>query len=186
MLNSSSEYNPENLLGYIVTPKGKEVNKAKVQVVLDMSPPRNIKEIQKLNRRITALSRFIARSTEKSLPFFKVLRKSSKFEWTNECQKVFKELKIHLTSLPLLTKPLKVETLYLYFFVGTESLSSMLLREEGSDQRPIYYTSKMLQGPEARYSDIEKAALAIMVTARKLRPYFLIHKVMVRTNEPLK
>lgn len=46
----------------MVTPKGIEVNQAKVQAVLYMSPPRNIKEIQKLNGRTTALSRFIAKS----------------------------------------------------------------------------------------------------------------------------
>lgn len=44
----------------------------------------------------------------------------------------------------------------------------------------------MIQGLEARYSDTEKATLAVMVTARKLRHYFLSHKVVVRTNIPLK
>lgn len=87
-----------------------------------------------------------------SLPFFKILRKSAKFKWTPECHKVFEDLKKHLVSLPLLTKPLKGETLYLYFSIGEESLSSVLLREEGSAQKPIYYTSKMIHGPEARYS----------------------------------
>lgn len=72
-------------LGYMVTPKGIEVNKAKVKAVLEMEQPRNLKEIQKLNGRITALSRFISRSVERSLPFFKILRKWSKFEWTEEC-----------------------------------------------------------------------------------------------------
>ncbi|KAL6518075.1 hypothetical protein OROMI_033776 [Orobanche minor] len=58
-----------------------------------MDPPKHIKEIQKLNGRITALSRFIARSAEKSLPFFKILRRKARFEWTQECQKAFEELK---------------------------------------------------------------------------------------------
>ncbi|RDX82402.1 Retrovirus-related Pol polyprotein from transposon opus, partial [Mucuna pruriens] len=43
--------------------------------------------------------------------------------------------------------------------------------EEG-DQRPIYYISKALQGAEQRYQKIEKAALAIITTTRKLRPHF--------------
>lgn len=53
-------------------------------------------------------------------------------------------------------------------------------------QKPIYYTSRMMQGPEARYSDMEKADLAVMVIARKLRSYFFPHKVIVRTNTSLK
>lgn len=170
----------------MVNPKGIEGNQANVQVILYMTPPRNFREIQKLNGRITALSRIIAKSAKRSLPFFKILRKGSKFEWTPECQKAFEDLKKHLASLPLLTKLLQGETLYLYFSIGDELLSSVLLRGEESAQKPIYYTNRIIQGPEAWYSDIEKAALAIMVTARKLKPYFLSHKVIVRTNESLK
>ncbi|KAL0428187.1 UNVERIFIED_CONTAM: hypothetical protein Slati_2993500 [Sesamum latifolium] len=44
----------------------------------------------------------------------------------------------------------------------------------------------MLQGAEKRYSQIEKLALALVITARKLRPYFQSHKVIVLTNQPLK
>lgn len=85
-----------------------------------------------------------------------------------------------------MNKMMPRETLYLYFAVGEEFISSVLIREEGSNQKPIYYTSKMIQGPEARYVDVDKAALAVIVMAQKLRPYFLAHKVVVRTNVPLK
>lgn len=77
----------------MVIPRGIEVNQAKVQAVLDMTPPRTIKEIQRLNGRITAFGRFITRPMDRSLPFFKILRKRAKFEWTDECQKAFDDLK---------------------------------------------------------------------------------------------
>ncbi|KAL0405870.1 UNVERIFIED_CONTAM: hypothetical protein Slati_3900900 [Sesamum latifolium] len=51
---------------------------------------------------------------------------------------------------------------------------------------PIYYVSKVLNGAEGRYTPIEKMALALVITARKLRPYFLTHPVGVKTNMPLK
>ncbi|KAL0445167.1 UNVERIFIED_CONTAM: hypothetical protein Slati_2239400 [Sesamum latifolium] len=51
---------------------------------------------------------------------------------------------------------------------------------------PIYYVSKVLNGAEGRYAPIEKMALALVVTTRKLRPYFLTHPVGVKTNMPLK
>lgn len=110
-----------------MTPRGTEVNQAKVQAVVDMAPLRNIREIQRLNGRITTLSRFIARSADRSLPFFKILRKGSKFEWTEQCQKVFNDLKRHLATLLLLTKPAPKEALYLYFAVGEESISFVLI-----------------------------------------------------------
>ena len=60
-----------------------------------MEPPRNIKEVQSLTGRVVALNRFISKATDKCLPFFKVLKKA--FEWTNECQKAFQDLKAYLT-----------------------------------------------------------------------------------------
>ncbi|KAL0445446.1 UNVERIFIED_CONTAM: hypothetical protein Slati_2267300 [Sesamum latifolium] len=51
---------------------------------------------------------------------------------------------------------------------------------------PIYYVSEVLNGAEGRYTPIEKMALALVITARKLHPYFLTHPVGVKTNMPLK
>ncbi|XP_057808674.1 uncharacterized protein LOC131023143 [Salvia miltiorrhiza] len=139
-----------------------------------------------INGRITVLSRFISRSAERSLPFFKVLRKGSRFEWSSECQRAFEDLKAYLTKLPVLTKPSSGEPLYLYISVGIESLSSVLVREENRQQKPIYFVTKIIQGAELRYTEVEKTAYTIMITARKLRPYFLSHKVIVRTIIPLR
>ncbi|KAL0373750.1 UNVERIFIED_CONTAM: hypothetical protein Sradi_3290700 [Sesamum radiatum] len=51
---------------------------------------------------------------------------------------------------------------------------------------PIYYVSKVLNGVEGCYTPIEKMALALVVTARRLRPYFLSHPVGVKMNMLLK
>lgn len=61
-------------LGYMVTQKGIDVNQTKVTTLMSMTPPGKIREVQALNRRIAALSRFISRSDEKSINFFKILR----------------------------------------------------------------------------------------------------------------
>ncbi|KAL0339599.1 UNVERIFIED_CONTAM: hypothetical protein Sradi_4476700 [Sesamum radiatum] len=70
--------------------------------------------------------------------------------------------------------------------LGFMAVSSMLVRDEDGAQTPIYYVSKVLSGAECRYPLIEKMALALVITARKLRPYFLSYLVGVRTNTPLK
>lgn len=163
-------------LGYMVTERGVEVNPEKVQAIVDMKPLRNIKEVQVLTGSIIALSRFIAKAAERVYPFFKILRKIANF---NDLKKV-------LANLPLLAKPVKDEKLYVYLAVGPQSVSSVFLWEEKGKQIPIYYTSRVIEGAEANYSEIEKLGLALVTAARKLRPYFLSHTIVVRTNNTLK
>ena len=57
-------------LGFIVNSRGTEANPDKIKVVLDMLSPSNIKGIQRLTGRITALSRFVYRASDKCQPFF--------------------------------------------------------------------------------------------------------------------
>ncbi|GKV49002.1 hypothetical protein SLEP1_g55776 [Rubroshorea leprosula] len=173
-------------LGYVVSKKGIEVNPNKVQAVQQMEPPRTVKDVQRLTGRIAALHRFIARSAERCLPFFKALREPKNFQWTDECQQAFDELKQYLASAPLLSKPAEGESLYMYLGVTEEAVSSVLLREEKKSQKPICYVSKVLQGAEQNYPLAEKAAFALVYTARKLRAYFQSHQIVVYTDLPLR
>ncbi|XP_022869271.1 uncharacterized protein LOC111388718 [Olea europaea var. sylvestris] len=70
-----------------------------------MRSPQKPKEVQNLNGQIAALSRFISRATNKSLPFFNVLKQGKKFQWSSECEEGFQALKKHLEETYLLSKP---------------------------------------------------------------------------------
>ena len=94
-----------------------------------MEPPRNVKEVQSLTGRVAALNRFVLKVTAKCLPFFKVLKKA--FEWMDECQKAFQDLKIYLTTTSLLSPSIQGEKLYLYLAVSPHAVSLALIREEG-------------------------------------------------------
>ena len=74
-------------LGFMVSQRGIEANPDKIQGILNMEPPKNIKEVKSLTGRVAALNRFVLKATDKCLPFFKVLRKE--FKWTDKCQKAF-------------------------------------------------------------------------------------------------
>ena len=103
-------------------------------------PLKTIKEMQSLNGKIAALNRFVSKATDKCLPFFRTLRKS--FEWMDECQKAFEELKKYLSS-PLLLNPSKPgEELYLYLAILQAAVSATLIREEDGCKKPIYFISR--------------------------------------------
>nr|XP_023892879.1 uncharacterized protein LOC112004870 [Quercus suber] len=159
-------------LGFMVSEKGIEANPDKIQAILNIEPPKNIKEVQSLTGRVAALNRFVSKATDKCLPFFKILRKA--FEWTDKCQRVFQDLKHYLTTAPLLSPTVLGDELYLYLAMSPHAVSSALIREEEKVQKPVYYTSRALRGAEERYPLIEKLAFALITASRKLRHYFQV------------
>ena len=63
-------------LGFMVSQRGIEVNLEKVRAIMELAPPKTIKEVQNLNGKIAALNRFVSRATDKCLPFFRTLKRS--------------------------------------------------------------------------------------------------------------
>ena len=131
-LNSSKcafEVLLRKFLGFMVSQRGIEANPDKIQAILNMEPPKNIKEVQSLTRRVATLNRFVSKAIDKCLPFFKVLKKA--FEWTDKCQKALQDLKVYLTIAPLLSPSIPSEELYLYLAMSPHAVSLALVREEG-------------------------------------------------------
>jgi hypothetical protein len=124
------------LLGFLVSHRGIEANPEKIKAIETMRPPTRIKDVQKLTGSLDALSRFISRLADRVLPFFKLLRKSGPFSWTEEAERAFQELKQHLMSLPILVAPELGEPLYLYIAAATEVVSMVLVTERTS-QHPL-------------------------------------------------
>ena len=103
-------------LGFMVSHRDIEVNLEKVQAIMELSPPKTPKGVQSLNGKIAALNRFVSKATDKCLPFFCTLKKS--FEWTNEYQQAFENLKVYHSMPPLLSPSRPGEELYLYLAVS--------------------------------------------------------------------
>ncbi|XP_075650959.1 uncharacterized protein LOC142621555 [Castanea sativa] len=103
-----------------------------------------------------------------------------------ECQQAFEDLKAYLSSPPLLSPSKPREELFLYLAVSLAAVSATLVREEERVQKPVYYTSQALRGAEERYPPMEKLAFALITTARKFKPYFQAHTMVVLTDRPLR
>ena len=146
-------------LGFMVSQKGIEANSNKIRAIMEMKPPRNVKEVQSLNGKVAALNRFVSRATDKCLPFFRTLKKS--FKWTDECQQAFEESKAYLSAPPLLSPSQPNEELFLYLVVSSTSVNTALIKKEEKVQKPIYYASRALCGAEERYPPMEKLAFAL-------------------------
>src|SRR4051812_7384800 len=165
----------------MVSARGVEANPKKVQAIAMMQEPANIKGVQQLIGRLAALSRFISRLGERTLPFYQLLRKGEKFEWTEEARNAFADLKKTLSTPPILAVPKEQEPLHLYIAARGSVVSTALVvehMEEGkiqSIQRPIYYLSMLLTKSQQRYPHYQKLVYAIVMTSRKVAHYFDEH-----------
>src|SRR3954470_5218031 len=179
------------LLGYLVSARGIEANPEKVQAIARMQEPIDVKGVQQLTGRLAALSCFISRLGERTLPFYQLIRKGEKFEWTEEARTAFADLKKTLLTPSILAIPKEREKLYLYVAARSSVVSITLVverAEEGkvqSIQRPIYYLSMLLTKSQQRYPHYQKLLLAIVMTSRKVSHYFDEHPITIVSSAPL-
>jgi hypothetical protein len=173
-------------LGFMVTQRGIEANPDQITAILNLKPPKTIREVQRLTRMAAALNRFISRSAEKCRPFFDLIKKSKNFQWGDQSDQAFEQLKAYVIAAPLLATPVNRESLYIYLTASEYAVSTAIVQKEYSIQRPVYYTSKTLDEAESRYLPLEKLAFALVYSAKKLPHYFQAYTMIVLTEHPLK
>src|SRR5437667_6153910 len=109
-----------------------------------------LKDVQKLTGCMVALSHFVSRLGEWAMPFYKLLKKQDKFQWTPEAQQALDKLKEFLTSPPVLVPPMPEEPLLLYIAATSHVVSTAIVverQEEGhiqSIQHPVYLISEVV------------------------------------------
>jgi hypothetical protein len=168
-----------------VSERGIKANLEKIDAIQQMKPPSSVRQVQKLEGRIAALSRFLSKAAERGLPFFKTLRGAGKFSWMPKCQAAFDELKRYLQSPQALVSPLAGIELWLYLAASPVAVSIALVQETKAGQKLVYFVSEALQGAKVRYIEMEKLAYALVMASTKLKHYFQAHRIMVPSQYPL-
>ncbi|GJX36105.1 reverse transcriptase domain-containing protein [Tanacetum coccineum] len=101
-----------------------------------------LKDIQSLNGKLAALSRFLSKGDERSLTFFKVLKSCTdkkNIQWTQEAATTLQEMKKFVETLPTLTTPIHEEILMMYLAASTESINAALFVRREKGHVPIYF-----------------------------------------------
>jgi hypothetical protein len=178
------------LLGCMVSKSGIEANPEKIEAIRNMRTPQTKRDIQKLMRRIAALGRFIERSAERSLPFFKLLSAKNKITWGPKEQEAFEQFKLYIENLAVLTSLGDNAKLLLYIAASTSAVSAALVEEKYEEgklkQVPVYFVSEALSGAKKFYSELEKMTYTVVMVARKLKHYFQSYSIIVPTSYPLR
>ncbi|GJT97951.1 reverse transcriptase domain-containing protein [Tanacetum coccineum] len=176
-------------LGYKVNTKIIKVCPNKVDDVLSLLSPKCLKDVQKLNGKLASWNRFLAKSAQKSLLFFKTLKKCTKksdFHWTEEAEFAFKQMKQLIAELPTLTAPEEKEELIIYLSAAKEAVSAVLMTEREAKQMSIYFVSRALIGLKVNYTSMEKLVLTLVHANKRLKRYFQAYPVIVIMDQPIK
>ncbi|GJT40050.1 reverse transcriptase domain-containing protein [Tanacetum coccineum] len=173
----------------MIGPKGIKLCLEKIEAVLQLPSPLTVKEVQSLNGKLAGLNRFLYKSAENSLPLFKTLKKcvkKSDFRWTPEAEQAFKQLKQHISELPMLVAPRPKEELIMYLSASQGAVGAVMMTERDSIHTLVYFVSRALQGPELNYTPMEKLVLALVFAAKRLRRYFQAHPIAVIMDQPIR
>ena len=90
------------VLGHVVSSKGIEVDKAKIEVISKLPSPKIIRKVRCFLGLAGFYKRFIKDFSALSRPICNLLIKDTQFEWTKDCQQAFEKITILLTSDPII------------------------------------------------------------------------------------
>ncbi|XP_059671149.1 uncharacterized protein LOC132316693 [Cornus florida] len=165
-----------NFLGFLVHQRGIEIDKNKAKAIMEAQPPQSKNELQRFLGQVGFLRRFISNHAGKTHVFSSILKlkETEDFQWANQHQEAFEELKRYLVNPPVMMPPIKKQPLRLYLSAAEESIGTLLAQNnEWGKEQAIYFLSRLLTPVECRYTPIEKLCLALYYSAMKLRIYML-------------
>ena len=93
------------VLGHIISNKGIEVDKVKIELISKLPSPTNVKNVRQFLGHAGFYKRFIKDFSKISKPLYNLLEKDAKFVWDEDYQKSFEELKAYLTTTPIVRAP---------------------------------------------------------------------------------
>jgi hypothetical protein len=122
------------LLRFFVSHRGIEANPDKIKAIEQIQAPKMVKDVRRLTGCVAALSRFISKSVERALPFFKILKKEGPMKWTPEEHGVLQDLKAYLSFVPTLVAPKPQEPLLLYLAATNQVVSVGLVAQRDEEE----------------------------------------------------
>jgi hypothetical protein len=143
---------------------------AKVEAILQLPPPCNIRQLQGLQGKANFLRRFILNYANLTKGFMCLLKKDTSFIWDERAQESFNALKKALVSTPLLKLPDYSRDYFLYIATYEGMVVVVLVQEDDEvHDHIVYYLVQNLVGPKLKYSHVEKLTLVVIHVVQILR-----------------
>ncbi|KAM1578700.1 hypothetical protein ACFX1Z_040226 [Malus domestica] len=170
------------VLGHIISEKGIEVDKSKVDLVRHLPSPTSVREVHSFLGHAGFYRRFIKDFSKIAQPLCQLLQKEVAFEFDEACSTAFKHLKEALTSAPIITPPDWSLPFELMCDASDYAIGAVLGQRKNKQPHVIYYASRTLNDAQLNYSTTEKELLVVVFALDKFRSYLLGTKVIIFTD----
>ncbi|KAI7909302.1 hypothetical protein M9X92_011710 [Pyricularia oryzae] len=174
-----------NFLKYIIAPGEIRMEKSKIQAVKEWPQPQNVKDVRAFLGFVNFYKRFIKGYGAIATPLTNITKKDLKFQWTEQTQQAFEQLRNAVAREPILkipdpTKPFEVETDASDYAIGGQ----LSQRDEEGRLHPCAFFSQKLHGPEFNYQIYDKEFMAIIRAFEKWKPQLsgIKYEVLVYTD----
>lgn len=174
-------------LGHIITENGVRMDPKKMEAVDNLNIPKNPKEVKSLMGMMGYYRRFIKNFGIISAPINNLLKKTTVFKWSEECDKAFNTLKQKLTEDITLKYPDFDKQFILTTDASSYGIGAVLSQlDDNGFEKPILFLSRQLNKAEKNYSTTEQECLAIVWAVKNCRHYLLGRKFIIKTDhQPL-
>lgn len=169
-------------LGYVVSETGLHVDPDKIKAIVELPVPKNQKEVRQFCGTASWYRRFIPDFASRMYPLTSLLKRTSKFKWTQETETAFKDVKACLVSAPILTCPDFSKPFTISCDASGFGVGAVLSQQSDQGEVVVAYASRTLTKQEQKYSATERECLAVIWAVEKFRPYVEGTKFTVITD----
>ncbi|KAI3755784.1 hypothetical protein L1987_55590 [Smallanthus sonchifolius] len=170
------------ILGHVVSSKGLEVDKAKIDVIKSLPYPNCVREVRSFLGHAGFYRRFIKDFSKITRPMCELLQKDVEFEFSEACKQAFDTLKDLLVTAPIIQPPDWNLPFEIMCDASNHAVGAVLGQRKDRVPHVIYYASRTLDHAQSNYSTTEKELLAIVFALEKFRQYLLGTKVIVYSD----
>ncbi|KAG7578943.1 Ribonuclease H-like superfamily [Arabidopsis thaliana x Arabidopsis arenosa] len=170
------------VLGHKISEKGIEVDKGKIEVMMQLQPPKTVKDIRSFLGHAGFYTRFIKDFSKIPRPLTRLLCKEAEFEFDEDCLKAFHTIKEALVTAPVVQAPNWDYPFEIMCDASDYAVGAVLGQRIDKKLHVIYYASRTLDEAQGRYATTEKELLAVVFAFEKFRSYLVGSKVTVYTD----
>lgn len=173
-------------LGHIISEDGVKPDPNKLRAVKEFPRPKNAKNIKQFLGLAGYYRRFIQNFSKISKPLTTLLKKETRFTWSDAQETAFTRLRDALCEEPVLQYPDFTKSFIVTTDASDTAIGGILSQGEIGKDRPVAYASRLLHGAELNYSTIEKECLAIVFSVEHFRSYIYGREfTLVTDHKPL-